>query len=345
MLNHDNHKYFLASIVESSQDSIVSIDFDMVITTWNHAAEVIYGYTAAEAVGKPLTMLTLPRDLVELMTNVELIRQGEGRHVTVFETERRHKDGSPLILEVVLSPVKNDEGEIVGVSTIARDLTRLKEAENAVRERDILHRLLASQEQERRRIARDLHDEMGQLVTSLRFKLKAAKSSCKDEPTCDAIDEIELIAQEIDNSVDFIAWELRPPSLEGVTLADAIQNYVRQWMRYTRVNVQFLPRGLNEVRVAPEVETALYRIVQESLNNTRKHAMAQNVQLLMEKRDGAISLIIEDDGEGFDAEDEVLQNEGMGLTGMKERAAIIGGTMKIESTPGEGTSVYVRVPA
>lgn len=341
MLFNNNHKYFLAAIVESSQDSIVTINFDMVITSWNRAAELVYGYTAAEAVGKPLSMLMLPRDLVQLMTNIDLIRQG--KVVKVFETERVHKDRSRMILEIVLSPVKNDDGEIVGISTIARDLTAFKEAENAIRERDFLKRLLAAQEEERNRIALDLHDEMGQQVTSLRFKLKAAKASCEDEATCEAIDEMERIAQELDNSVDFIAWQLRPPSLAGVSLADAIQSYAMQWTRRTGINLEFLTRGLTDVHLRDEVEIALYRIVQESLNNTYKHAHAKNVQLLFEKRDGSISLIIEDDGKGFVPGDQDPR-DGIGLRGISERASLIGGSAKIESSPGRGTTVYTRVP-
>ena len=302
MLLQNDHKYFLASIVESSQDSIVTINFDRVITSWNSAAESVYGYPAAEAIGKPLTMLTLPEDLVQLMTNVDLIKNG--KQVKVFETERVQKDGTPILLEVMLSPVKNERGDVVGISTIARDLTSFREAQRAILELDIVTRRLEAQEDERRRIARDLHDEVGQQVTSLRFKLRAAKESCSDEVTCSQIDELERIAQEIDNSVDFVAWQLRPPALESASLPDAIANYVRQWRRFTGKSAQFLSRGLTGVHCAQEVETALYRIVQESLNNTHKHAKAESVDLLIEKRGDSIVLVIEDDGVGFDADAE-----------------------------------------
>ena len=342
MLLQNDHKYFLASIVESSQDSIVTINFDRVITSWNSAAESVYGYPAAEAIGKPLTMLTLPEDLVQLMTNVDLIKNG--KQVKVFETERVQKDGTPILLEVMLSPVKNERGDVVGISTIARDLTSFREAQRAIWERDSITRRLEAQEEERRRIARDLHDEVGQQVTSLRFKLRAAKESCNDEVTCSQIDELERIAQEIDNSVDFVAWQLRPPALESASLPDAIANYVRQWRRFTGKSAQFLSRGLTGVHCAPEVETALYRIVQESLNNTHKHAKAESVDLLIEKRGDSIVLVIEDDGVGFDADAEEQRGNGMGLTGMSERALLVGGTLEIDSTPGKGTTIHVKVP-
>jgi PAS domain S-box-containing protein len=339
----NNHKYFLAAIVESSQDSIVTIDFDLVITSWNKAAENVYGYTSEEAVGRPLTMLTLPEDLVMLMTNVDLIRHG--KVVKVFETERVHKDNSRMLLEVVLSPVKNEDGDIIGVSTIARDLTKFREAENAIREGKVLTRLIEAQEEERRRIARDLHDELGQHVTSLRFKLRNARESCTDDATCTQIDEMELIAQEIDNSVDFIAWELRPAPLEGVPLPEAINSYLRQWSKHNGINAEFHSTGMKGTRLSDKVEIALYRIVQESLNNTHKHARADNVQLVCEKRGDTVVLIIEDDGSGFDQTNGDQSGQGMGLTGIRERASLVGGTVEIESSPGQGTTVFVRVPA
>lgn len=343
MLFGNNHKYFLASIVESSQDSIVTINLDMVISTWNRAAELLYGYPAAEAIGKPLTMLTLPREFVQLVTDVERIK--EGKQVEVFESERVHKDKSRLFLEVVMSPVKNNEGEIVGISTIARDLTKFREAEEALREREILARLLVAQEEERSRIARDLHDELGQKVTALRFELRAAKDGCPDTKTCEKINQIEFIAQEIDNSVDFIAWELRPAALEGVPLADAIENYVKQWSLHTGIGSELFSPNLKETHFTPEVETALYRIVQESLNNTYKHARADMVHIIIDVRDDVIVMIVVDDGVGFDPDKHKNGHKGMGLVGMKERAVLVGGTAEIESAPGKGTTIYVKVPA
>ncbi|MDQ4122148.1 MAG: PAS domain S-box protein [Acidobacteriota bacterium] len=125
-------KFFLASIVESSQDSIISIDFDRKITSWNKGAENLYGYTAAEAIGKPLTMLTLPEDLNLILANVDKVKNSQ--EVVIFDSIRLNKSGREMNLEVVLSPVKNDAGEVIGVSTIARDVTERRKAEEALRE-------------------------------------------------------------------------------------------------------------------------------------------------------------------------------------------------------------------
>ncbi len=120
-------KFFLASIIESSEDSIITINFNGTITSWNQAAEELYGYPAAEAIGKPLTMLTLPEDLMEVLSNVEKIKQSET--VEIFDTVRTRKDGRQVNLEIVLSPVKNAAGKVIGVSTIARDITERKQKE------------------------------------------------------------------------------------------------------------------------------------------------------------------------------------------------------------------------
>ena len=335
-------KYFLASIVESSQDSIITIDFDLTLTSWNKAAESLYGYTATAAIGKQLTSLTLPKDLQQILANVDNVRKG--RVVPAFETERVAKNGTHMILEVVVSPVKDENGAVVGVSTIARNLTERRTAEKATAEAEILRRLLVAQEDERARIARDLHDELGQQVTILRFKLSAAKEECEDEEICNRIDEIDLVAEDIDRSVDFLAWELRPALLEGMGLVSALNNYLKQWSNHSGVETAPVVSGLRGKRLEEKVEANLYRIAQEALNNIHKHAQAKAVVLVLEKQGDSVKFSVADDGKGFSPKKTGKEVKGMGLTGMKERASLIGGTFEIESTRGKGTTVYVTVP-
>jgi PAS domain S-box-containing protein len=132
LIQSDEAKFFLASIVESLEDSVVSVDFNTIITSWNKGAERLYGYSAEEVIGKPLTMLTLPEDLHQVLANIETVRRG-GK-VKVYETERIHKDGHHIHLLITLSPVKNDGGEIIGVSTVARDITKRRQSEEGLRE-------------------------------------------------------------------------------------------------------------------------------------------------------------------------------------------------------------------
>jgi PAS domain S-box-containing protein len=342
MLNNNLNKYFLASIVETSHDSIITIDLDLEITSWNKAAEGLYGYPAAEAIGKRLTTLTLPKDFQKLLLKVEKIK--ESREVEVFESERVGKDKAHMILEVVVSPVNDENGDLIGISTIARDLTARRLAEKAMHDKDILHRLIIAQEDERSRISRDLHDELGQQLTALQFAIHRAKTACKDDEVCDYIGAVADIAETIDKSVDFLAWELRPALLEHAGLANAIENYAGQWSHHSGVETEVLTTGLSGVRFAPNVETNLYRIVQEALNNTHKHARASRVEILLTQRDGEVVLMMMDDGRGFSLRSKKNHLKGLGLTGMKERASLIGGTLNFESSPRNGTTIHVRLP-
>ncbi len=341
MPNHNLDKFFLASIVESSNDSIITINLEMEITSWNKAAEELYGYTAAEAIGKQLTSLTLSKDFSKLVEKIEKLKLS--KEVEVFESERVGKDKSHLILEVVVSPVKNDLGDLVGVSTIARDLTARRVAEKTLRDKEVLQRLIIAQEDERARISRDLHDELGQQLTGLQFALQRARDACAAGQEPPDLSEIETIAANIDKSVDFLAWELRPALLDGVGLSAAINSYVAQWSAHAGIRAEVLS-SLKRKRLPARVETNLYRIMQEALNNAHKHARASSVDIILEKRNDSVSMIITDNGRGFSVRNKLNLSRGLGLTGMRERAALIGGTLEIESSRKSGTAVHVRVP-
>ena len=342
MPNNNLDKYFLASIVESSHDSIITIGLDMEITSWNKAAEALYGFPAEEALGKKLTELTLPKDFQKLLEKIEKIKQN--KTVEVFESERVGKDKAHMILEVVVSPVLDESGEIIGLSTIARDLTARRVAEKASRDKDVLQRLIIAQEDERSRISRDLHDELGQQLIALRFVVERAKARPQDAETRETIEQISTIVAEIDNSVDFLAWELRPAFLESIGLAEAIKNYARQWSQHAGVETEIHASGWERAQLAADVETNLYRIVQESLNNTHKHAGAKRVEIILEHRGESVVMIICDDGCGFRLRNKKQSSQGLGLTGMKERAALIGASYDLESAPGQGTTLHINLP-
>jgi len=201
-----------------------------------------------------------------------------------------------------------------------------------------------AQEEERKRIARDLHDELGQQLTALRLKLQTARKMSQDEILSGKLDEMQLIARQIDDGVDFLAWELRPTVLDDLGLFVALDKYVSEWSHFSGVRAELLGSSLKKTRFQPEAEMNLYRIVQEALNNVHKHAGAKSVEIILERRENLIVLIISDNGKGFEPEVKVNRSKGIGLIGMRERAALIGGTLEIESAPGEGTSIYVRVP-
>ena len=145
----------------------------------------------------------------------------------------------------------------------------------------------------------------------------------------------------------FIAWELRPAALDDLGFVAATRNFVGEWSRHVSIAAEFHSGKVEGRRLSSEIEINLYRITQEALNNIAKHGEAKNVNVVIERRKDEIVLIIEDDGKGFDPsgiETSRESGKGLGLVGMRERAAIVGGTLEIESAPGTGTTIFVRVP-
>ena len=208
----------------------------------------------------------------------------------------------------------------------------------------LLHRIISAQEEERKRISRNIHDHLGQQLTALRLMLSALKE--QSNPSSQ-LDQAYSIAERIDSEVDFLAWELRPTVLDDLGLVKALENFVNEWSRYLEIPVEFHSTGLKDKRLSPDIEINLYRIAQEALNNVSKHAQAKHVSLLLEKQGKSVVMIIEDDGDGFEtsAKESIdINDKRMGLFGMKERVLLVGGTIEIESAVGNGTTIYVRIP-
>jgi PAS domain S-box-containing protein len=230
--------------------------------------------------------------------------------------------------------------------TTARLLDEVKEraaAEAQVRE--LLRRLVNVQEEERRRIARDIHDQMGQQMTALRMSLESLRAGFGGGGELAGRYAGALsLAEELDRSVDFLTWELRPASLDHLGLPASLANLVKGWSERFHVSAEFHPSGVGDLRLPPDAEINLYRLAQEALHNVYKHARATGVGVFFERRGGQAVLIVEDDGCGFDLGEAPAGGDGMGLTGMRERATLVGGELEVESAPGGGTTIYVRVP-
>ena len=208
----------------------------------------------------------------------------------------------------------------------------------------MLRRLVIAQEEERRRIARDLHDHLGQQLTSLRLKLEAVRTVTPDLPNVQATltQADALLTRDRSAISTFCRGSCAPPPSTISGLKAVLENYVSEWSRHANVQARFHVEGLGDERVAPEIEATLYRIAQEALNNVARHARAQSVGVVLERRGRTLSLVIEDDGVGFDT--STTSNTMIGLLGMRERAAVVGGSFDIEPTAGGGTTVLARVP-
>jgi len=225
-----------------------------------------------------------------------------------------------------------------------------REREKLQHERaDLLSRLVTSQEDERRRIARDLHDHIGQQLTALELKVEflvqkyAAESGFSED-----LKETQEIMQHLNAEVDVLAWQLRPSTLDDHGFILAVQNYIGEWTKRYQINVEFWTeqRSGDQLALRPEAETNLYRIVQEALNNVAKYAEATNVDILIDITEDQLRLVIEDNGVGFADKwtNTGSERRSMGIISMRERAALVGGTFAIESSPNQGTAVFVSIP-
>jgi PAS domain S-box-containing protein len=341
-LQRDDLLARLAAIVQSSDDAIVGKTLDGVITSWNEGAERLFGYTADEAVGQPI-FLIIPEDR-RLEEEDVLSRLRRGERIKHFETIRQAKEGRRVPVSLSVSPIRDEQGRIIGAAKVARDISDRVERERM----QLLTHLVLAHEDERARMARELHDELGQQMTALRLTLETLKAATLDRHDLRAqIDMLQEMARQLDADVAFRVRGLRSAILETRGLAAALREYVGNWSQHSHVPLRLHTNVSGDDRLPPEVESTMYRVAQEALNNVLKHARARHVDLALERHADHVSLIIEDDGVGFDAAkaaNDVRGVGGFGLVGMRERAALIGADLQIESTVGRGTTIFVRVP-
>lgn len=364
----------LRQLVDSVEDYAIFItDIEGNIETWNVGAERMFGFAAGEVVGQYEAIIFTPEDCAN---NVPEMEMKTAREFGCANDERWHmrKDGSRFFVSGVQTALY-ENGKLTGYAKIARDLTerveleeklqranttleakveeRTAELKKEVAERKnseeirvkLLRKIVSTQEDERKRISRDLHDHLGQKLTGLALNLHLLKQRCEDAELCELIEQAQALAKEVDSELDFLAWELRPATIDELGLETTLKNFTKAFSNHFNIPVGFHSKKLGKNRLLPEIEINLYRIAQESLNNITKHARATNVSVMLEKPDHHIVLIVEDNGIGFDPNKKTNRSKGLGLVGMIERAALIGGTVEIESAKGKGTTIYARVPA
>jgi len=375
---------FRGEALSQITDMVIAVDNDRHLIYINPAAERHYRVNSSDVLGRNVDEVLNVRwpdgfDVHSVAAKLEEdgFWRGESLHL--------RSDGTEFNAELTVSVLRDNTEKVAGRLAIIRDVTERKHAEQEllrahdelearVRERtrelnetnealqqemevrarmerhrtELLQRIVTMQEDERQRIARDIHDQLGQRVTALRLQLTSLSDGLSRESLSDQIDAIKNTAQRLDAEVGFLAYELRPASLDDIGLPETARAFLRNWSQNYEIEAEFTVRGIADQRLRPEVETHLYRIMQESLNNIAKHAKATNVSVLLTLEDNTVVLIVEDDGCGFETEevsDRPESFKGLGLLGIRERAALVGGTVEIESARDNGTTIYVRVPA
>jgi PAS domain S-box-containing protein len=375
-----SEKRFKQLMEKVTDFAIFFIDPDAIIQEWSIGAQHLFGHSRDEAIGQNAEMIFTPADRAQGVAEKELAGAASNN---IAGDERWHirKDGSFFFADGLMHALY-EEGKLNGYVKIVRDLTQRVAMEAAIDDNSdaldvsiaertsprgdqnqvlriemarqqrndmlrirLMQRALQTQEEERKRMSRDIHDHLGQQLTGLRLMIETVKQQADGESLVEPIRQLESIAKEIDDTVDFLEWELRPNPVIDVGLEKAIENYLQQWSALFKIHAEAKKIRLNNERLAAATEINLYRIVQESLNNVAKHAKATKVEVLLENRGTEVVLIVEDNGIGFDLEKNSDRANGLGLIGMGERAAMLQGVMEIESAKGGGTSVFVRVPA
>jgi PAS domain S-box-containing protein len=345
----DESQAQLALIVDSAMDAILTVDAAQNIVLFNRAAEQIFRCPRRDAIGAPLDRFIPSR-----------FREAHRAHVDAFGrtgvTSRRmgaaptlwglRADGDEFPIEASISQAMENGKRYYTV--ILRDITLRKQAEDALRQsqrelRELSARVLEAREEEKTRIARELHDELGQLLTALKMDLGWLRERLPEDPelAARATEMGELLDQTV-NSTRRISADLRPLMLDDLGLADAagwlVEDFAKRSGVACRIDVaEELPA------LSKAVGTAVYRAIQESLTNIARHSGAKSAWVVLAVKDGAMHVEVEDDGRGIAPED-LAKARSLGLKGMRERIGFLGGTLDIARAPRGGTRLRLRVP-
>lgn len=336
-------------LVSTSTDAIILVDAEtMRFIEVNKACEELYGYSQEEF--RNLT----PRDISAEPEKSEAAMKDiiGGRLKRIPVRYDKKKDGTKFPVEISAS--RFALGDRTVLCSVIRDISkRLKVKEELEKRRRDLRkltaRLVTAQEEERKQVSMELHDEFGQALTALQINLAAIKTELPSGSPSDLpekLEETSTLADELLERSRELSLELRPTLLDDLGLAPTIRWYTDRFTKRLNVNVEVNVDGFEE-RLPGEIETVIYRVMQEAMTNISRHAEAKNVRVDLEREKSSVMMLVEDDGKGFDVEavaDQETPEGKLGLMGMEERVGYLGGSLDIRSTPGKGTTIRVEIP-
>ena len=372
----------LAAIVDSSDHAIIGKDLNGIITSWNHGAERLFGYTEREVIGQSITIL-IPAELPEEEAGIlDTLRRGNP--IKHFETTRRRKDGTTVEVSLTVSPIRNSSGEVVGASKIARDITERKrmeqkllasseelkvkneqlaamaeqlQAKNDDLERRVAERtarlqalageLTQAEERERRRIAQLLHDELQQLLIAAKIHLEIVNKRGAPQSSLDVLHRVGQLISESNDVARSLSHELSPVALQQGDLPRALK-WLAGWMKQNHgLSVRIVADSTAEA-IDGHVKVWLYQSVRELLLNVVKHAEVERAQVrITGTPDGQLEILVSDRGKGFDPAcvwTRLEDSSGFGLFSIRERLHLMGGRMSVESGPRSGSRFRLVVP-
>jgi PAS domain S-box-containing protein len=349
----EQFRLLVASVVDYA---MFLMDAEGRIVSWNPGAQRIKGYAAAEVLGRKFSIFYTPSDRAAGVPASMLARaEQEGRAQN--EGWRVRKDGSRFWADAVVSALRDSSGKLRGFAKVTRDMTERRQAEESLREQralltkaagDLLaltRRLVEAEEAERRRVARELHDRVGQSLSALSLNLDVALSKAMvPEVRARLRDSMTLVEGTL-QAIENVMADLRPPLLEEYGLGAALERHIEEFSRRTGIAVAFADEAKESARsLRIESAIALFRIGQEALNNVAKHAGARQVRMSLGINGLDAMLSVSDDGCGFDpAAAAGDRQQRWGMRTMRERAQAAGGRVDVFSTPGKGTSVVASV--
>ena len=303
---------------------------------------------AAEAAGS-VTLLERPVGTTTLIRSLEVALNSRRRQYQVRDfLEEQHRTERELREAHEQLADRAKQLETLVESRTAKLAESNEQLRREMAEREALRRkLLHAQEEERRRIARELHDQMGQNLTALNVGLKSLLDRQSRSGLGSRVQHLQELATQTARDLHRVAVELRPAALDDLGLVKAIRALIETWSTRYGIDVDFEAGQYKAAGISSEIETILYRIIQEALNNVAKHSGATHVALVLRHTADYVHAIIEDDGRGFDARVASQSGNGsgrLGLLGIQERLGMVGGNFKVESAPGRGATLLVRIP-
>jgi PAS domain S-box-containing protein len=315
------------------------------VSTWDLGAERLHGFAAGQILGKNFSCLYAPDDVDAAKPAADL-RTAALADRSESEGWRLRQDGSRFWANVILTSLRDEEGEVRAYISVTRDITDRKRAEEELRA--LSTRLMNFQDQERRRIARELHDSEGQNLSVLLMSLSKLKRTCTtlDLNSQALLSESIELANQCLREIRTLSYLLHPPLLDEFGLISALQWYVEGFSERSGIAVT-LDVCPDLRRLPPDVETSLFRLIQESLTNIHRHSGSQTALISLAHQDGHVQLSIQDQGRGMDTRRlpgaHATPGPGVGIASMRERVRELGGTLLINSSP-QGTCLSVTLP-